>query len=257
MNAPHAALHTEANASHIRVTAKDDTRGLGATLSSQTGDGPPTGLDRFQNLLGRLNGKSEDKVGIEQQVRDGIRRRAYVNQRWGSLQFISAGFLVGEKPMLVSSPIDHVETLEICNKAGAKGDAERDTGTCSGWDKPGEAGAKGENEQNGTRTIRRQEKFQRRLERLKRRDTRKFQKEEKAQTQQQHPTTDRTSPLPERTSTVNARSGLEDRTDQKYLGSRHTAVRQRYIRQKKRAMVDAQALNEVGGIHPLHWIRSR
>ncbi|KAM7217404.1 Protein PXR1 [Rhypophila decipiens] len=92
-DAAHAEWHTEANSSHIRVVLKDDTMGLGAKRN--TGD-ECTGLNAFQNLLGRLNGKSEDVIEAEQQARDDVKRNLYVEQKIGTIRFVKGGWLVGD-----------------------------------------------------------------------------------------------------------------------------------------------------------------
>lgn len=92
-DAAHAEWHTEANSSHIRVVLKDDTLGLGAKRN--TGD-ECTGLNAFQNLLGRLNGKSEDVIEAEEQARMEVKRNLYVEQKIGVIRFVRGGWLVGD-----------------------------------------------------------------------------------------------------------------------------------------------------------------
>ena len=96
-DAPHASLHTKANASHLRVMLKDDNLGLGAQRGSAISEGQCVGLDVFQSVLGRLNGKSETDVEKEQISREAVRTAIYTESRWGSLRFVSGGFLVGDK----------------------------------------------------------------------------------------------------------------------------------------------------------------
>ncbi|KAA6415446.1 MAG: hypothetical protein FRX48_00161 [Lasallia pustulata] len=96
-DAPHARLHTEANASHIRVALREDNLGLGAKRKSGQSDGQCTGLDAFQDLLGRLNGKTEVDLEKEQKSRDDLKRAIYTGNRWGSVRFVSGGLLVGDE----------------------------------------------------------------------------------------------------------------------------------------------------------------
>lgn len=96
-NAAHAEFHTAANASHIRVSIKDDNLGLGAKVGSGVGHGECTGLDAFKNLLGRLNGKDEDELAKEQKSREDLKRAIYTERRWGSIRFVPGGFLIGDK----------------------------------------------------------------------------------------------------------------------------------------------------------------
>lgn len=73
---------------------KDDNLGLGAKSGVNV---PATGLDAFQCLLGRLNGKKDDDLEKEQKTRDDLRRAVYTENRWGALRFVSGGFLVGDR----------------------------------------------------------------------------------------------------------------------------------------------------------------
>ncbi|KAI9757101.1 MAG: inositol polyphosphate 5-phosphatase [Chaenotheca gracillima] len=103
-NAPHAHLHSAASASHVRVTLKDDNLGLGAKRGSGVADGECVGLDAFQGLLGRLNGKSDDVLQKEQDSRNDLRREMFVEKRWGQMRFVKAGLLVGDKVYGLEDP---------------------------------------------------------------------------------------------------------------------------------------------------------
>ncbi|KAK4162548.1 hypothetical protein QBC43DRAFT_321650 [Cladorrhinum sp. PSN259] len=92
-DATHTAYHSEASASHIRVVLKDDMLGLGAKRNN--GD-ECTGLDAFQHLLGRLNGKSEDILETEKRERDNLKLNLYLDRKVGMIRFVPGGFLVGD-----------------------------------------------------------------------------------------------------------------------------------------------------------------
>lgn len=51
----------------------------------------------FQDLLGRLNGKSEVELENAQEPRAQLQRNLYTERRWGILQFVSGGLLVGDR----------------------------------------------------------------------------------------------------------------------------------------------------------------
>ncbi|KAH7163307.1 hypothetical protein B0J13DRAFT_538323 [Dactylonectria estremocensis] len=93
-NAPHSELHTAANASYIRVALKDDMKGLGFSRSKED---EITGLDVFQDLLSRLNGKSDVAVEEDRQTRLAVKTNYYVEQRWGPMRFVRGGLLVGDE----------------------------------------------------------------------------------------------------------------------------------------------------------------
>ncbi|PLN78280.1 hypothetical protein BDW42DRAFT_175134 [Aspergillus taichungensis] len=96
-DAAHADMFTAGSASHIKVTLKDDTLGLGARPGRDL-LGEPTGLDAFKGLLGRLNGKSDAELEADQQRRDDIKMAQYTATKWQTVRFISGGLLAQEKP---------------------------------------------------------------------------------------------------------------------------------------------------------------
>lgn len=77
------------------MALKDDNLGLGAKRGSGHAETQCTGLDAFQGLLGRLNGKTDGELQKEQDSRDALKRAIYMEGRWGSVRFVSGGFLVG------------------------------------------------------------------------------------------------------------------------------------------------------------------
>ncbi|CAI6341659.1 unnamed protein product [Periconia digitata] len=91
-NAAHAAHYTAASASHIRVLLKDDTLGLGAKRGSESAEN--FGLAGLASILGRLNGNEAD-VKKEEERREKVEQRAYVYRKYGLMNFVSGGFLVG------------------------------------------------------------------------------------------------------------------------------------------------------------------
>ncbi|KAI5299113.1 telomerase inhibitor [Ascosphaera pollenicola] len=93
----HSQHFSSASHTHIRVSRKDDTLGLGARARRPLEDNEPTGLDAFQGLLGRLNGKSEGELQKERRKVEDRRLMSYVERRWKTMYFVSGGFLVGDK----------------------------------------------------------------------------------------------------------------------------------------------------------------
>ena len=92
-DAAHSGLHTAANASYIRVSVKDDVKGLGWSKSKED---EVTGLDVFSDLLSRLNGKSEESLEGERQARLIMKTNQYVEQKYGPMRFVRGGFLIGD-----------------------------------------------------------------------------------------------------------------------------------------------------------------
>lgn len=92
---PYSDLRSAASASHVRISIKDDNLGLGAKHEAAHASSESTGLDVFQDLLGRLNGKTATNVEKDRLHRSNLRCSAYIDQRWGHLRFVSGGFLIG------------------------------------------------------------------------------------------------------------------------------------------------------------------
>ena len=78
----------------LKISVKDDTLGLGATLNSQDPMQARTGLDAFQGLLGRLNGKSEVQIKKEVQKTEDRKLAMWAQGRWGGVMFVPGGTLV-------------------------------------------------------------------------------------------------------------------------------------------------------------------
>ena len=93
-DASHSAHYTAASNSHIRVLLKEDNLGLGAKRGSERAEN--FGLAALESVLGRLNGK-EAEVKKEEERRDEIERRGWVARKYGFMNFVSGGFLVGDK----------------------------------------------------------------------------------------------------------------------------------------------------------------
>ncbi len=94
----HAQLHSAASLAPIKINLKDDTLGLGAKIRQKQSD-ECTGLDVFKDLLGRLNGKSEETIEKQRQVRCEIKTNLFVERRYGPMRFVSGGLLVGDQKM--------------------------------------------------------------------------------------------------------------------------------------------------------------
>ncbi|KAG4443012.1 hypothetical protein IFR05_001466 [Cadophora sp. M221] len=123
-DAAHAEFHTAANASHIRVSIKDDNLGLGAKIGTGVGHGECTGLDAFKDLLGRLNGKDEEEIVKEQQSRDDLRRAIYSERKWGTQRFVSGGFLIGDKiQILIDAEAERIRKLALGDTEGSSSDS--------------------------------------------------------------------------------------------------------------------------------------
>lgn len=247
--------------------------------------GECTGLDVFQDLLGRLNGKSDVDLEKEQKSRNDLKRASYTERRFGALRFVSGGVLVGdrieklvedEKLRLAEksgSPLDQASfaASKEKRKNEAKGhikvamDTSKSTESLTALQtaapeldasnammEKSEARVDVELEnskqdKNSDKAKSKAAKAQRKLERRQRKETRRAARGEL------HPV----MIPPCTTSSSDQQSEPQDPPQSDETGSsavvavtaamsgRH-AVRQRYIRQKKLAVMDLRALNEVG-----------
>lgn len=117
-NAAHASHYTEANLSHIRIALKDDTLGLGAPKPRERAEN--FGLGIFGDVLSRLNGASEEKLEESANKRRDIGLKLYQTERWGTMQFVSAGFLVGDEIVKKEDPRSRAESMKVSQEASKK-----------------------------------------------------------------------------------------------------------------------------------------
>ncbi|KAI0486335.1 hypothetical protein F4859DRAFT_365417 [Xylaria cf. heliscus] len=127
----HAQLHSAASLAPIKINLKDDTLGLGAKIRQKQSD-ECTGLDVFKDLLGRLNGKSEETLEKERQIRSVIKTNLVVERKYGPMRFVSGGLLVGDHMMAelvdkkpASTPIEDESASEASENKSVKKEKER------------------------------------------------------------------------------------------------------------------------------------
>jgi Pin2-interacting protein X1 len=77
----------------LSISCKDDTLGLGASLKNQDPVNTRTGLDAFQGLLGRLNGKSDAELKKDVQKNEDRKLAMWAQRRWGGVTFVPGGML--------------------------------------------------------------------------------------------------------------------------------------------------------------------
>ena len=307
-DAPHASLYTQSSASYIRVALKDDNLGIGAKRGANASENQCTGLDVFQDVLGRLNGKHQPMIEAEQKSKEDQKKAIHTERRWSSLRFVSGGLLVGDRiQQLVEDNKKQLSTAkdgllhpsrdlaaserankivkprvqklvgkspEIADVEKAKkirkrrrfrstnesleieseiffNDTEHNStniGTKFGYDTPieNELG-----QQSASKAQRWAEKAERKLQRkLRRQAKEEARAEQNVESSDMHTTPTSPQHLPssivEDPSTLTAGTAgvREAQLRDGAVGGRH-AVRQRYIRQKKMAIMDTKALHEV------------
>ncbi|KAF2169086.1 hypothetical protein M409DRAFT_65372 [Zasmidium cellare ATCC 36951] len=126
-NANHSDHFTAANASHIRVMLREDNLGLGAQIGK--GNAETFGLNMFSGLLGRLNGKSDEEVQKKQDTIRDAELRAYQANKYGFMNFVRGGLLVGDKMEFPeSTKIEDVKKTSKSIGAEAKQSKKRKAG---------------------------------------------------------------------------------------------------------------------------------
>jgi Pin2-interacting protein X1 len=74
---------------------RDDNAGLGAQKGKSNAD--TFGLATLSGIFGRLNGKSEVEVQKQADTQRDLELQTYQSQKWGSMNFVYGGLLVGDK----------------------------------------------------------------------------------------------------------------------------------------------------------------
>ena len=108
VNAEHAGHYTAANASHIRILLREDNLGLGAQVGKTNAE--TFGLSLFSGVLGRLNGKSDAELQKYQSALKDAELRTYHAQKYGLMNFVRGGWLVGDQIEPTLQPLAPTQT---------------------------------------------------------------------------------------------------------------------------------------------------
>lgn len=131
-DATHKAHFSQASHSHIRVVLRDDNLGIGAQKGRADTD--VFGLDLYQGLLGRLNGKTQEQLEKEGKIRKDVLLGSVGRERYGNGMFVRGGFLVGDKIEDVVSVEEAQRLLEVRLVHEARVEAAKNGGV----EEPGE-----------------------------------------------------------------------------------------------------------------------
>ncbi|KAL2421163.1 Protein pxr1 [Exophiala dermatitidis] len=104
-------------AARVGVLFKDDNLGLGAKKKSNDVEAQRTGLDAFQGLLGRLNGKSDSELKEQEKKVEDRKLAMYAKGKWGGMVFVRGGVLVGDRE---EEKMQKTKTTEIETKKADK-----------------------------------------------------------------------------------------------------------------------------------------
>ncbi|KXT06323.1 hypothetical protein AC578_9173, partial [Pseudocercospora eumusae] len=269
-NASHASHYTAANASHIRVMLREDNLGLGAKIAA--GNADTFGLSMFSGLLGRLNGKDDATLKKqEHSVRD-AELRMYGYRKFGFMNFVSGGLLVGDKmeppkstniahikPQVVPVKLD-TEKKSKKRKADEDEDAPvRNSGDTSSSESSEEDRARVEKSQRKAELKAKKEakrakskpsddeKSRLKEEKRARKEERRKRKEEKRRKRAEKEASSAKTPVP--ASAANSEGEGSGTSTPTLMGGRQ-ALRHRYIMQKRMASGNAAALKEIFMLQP-------
>ncbi|KAJ6086909.1 hypothetical protein N7467_005823 [Penicillium canescens] len=230
-DAAHAGMLTAASASHIKVTLKDDTLGLGARIGRDPME--PTGLDAFKGLLGRLNGKSDVELKKEERKRDDVRLARYAALKFPEVRFVSGGLLAQEQKPEIAPPIpkEDVPTQSNADKESTSSESDAPARKSKKSKSKSKPKSKSKKDRSGAEETDRTESSS---ESKKEKKEKKKSKKRKADGE---PIETSTQAAPEAKATPTI-SG-----ERRPIG--RNVFRSRYIAQKKKALMDDKSLNEI------------
>ena len=284
-NASHADHYTGANASHIRILLREDNLGLGAQVGKVNAE--TFGLSLFSGVLGRLNGKSDAEIQKHQHALRDAELRTYQTQKFGHMNFVSGGFLVGDRIQTLKYDSDllrqgnsseHSDTLEK-SKKHRKQDVSPSKQISSSKrrklnpdqeeaSQPSRSASSDESERKSSKKKKKKskannvsnanesespavhddERSRRKQERRAHKEERRRRKEERRAERSQAKSTKDASETPaQEKAPANVESTVKSNVA--FAGNRH-AVRQRYIQQKRMASMDPQAMKEIFMLKP-------
>lgn len=205
-------LVTHALTTHVKVAIKDDTVGLGAKLSKKQkvdefDSGECAGLDAFQRILGRLNGK-EDEINKELETQ---RKENIINGKWG-VQFVKGDTL--------RSTWDKDSKVLISHKKRSR------------------------EEEDDKKSVKKEKKDKKDKKEKKEKREKKEKKEKKDKKEKKEKKDKKKSKKKEKVTKESMLRPNEARSESPAISTR-LSVRSKWIKQKRAATLDAKALNEI------------
>lgn len=245
-NAAHAEMFTQASASHIKVVLKDDTLGLGARPKRDPLN-EPTGLDAFKGLLGRLNGKSDADLQVEQQKRDNVKLARYAATKWQAVTFISGGLLAQEKmtPIVTKEPQGTKKDKQEDGLSATLPAPDKDQVSSDGVEGSGSGNVEDQSDHQSIKKKKSKSKSHREKKDRKRKHTDGPESTDSGDTSKKSAEEKSKAPRDDEESSSTASKGPS--RERRPMG-RHV-FRGRNIAQKKAALMDEKSLNEVRTEH--------
>ncbi|KAM3165176.1 Protein PXR1 [Lachancea thermotolerans] len=270
-----------ATTTHVKVSIKDDNLGLGAKLrkkdkADEFDSGECAGLDAFQRLLGRLNGK-EDSVSNELDIQ---KKQNIINGKWG-IHFVKGDVLASTwdaktktlklysnestKRKLDSEDEEYPSSKESKrskkSKESRKSDKKKDVseedketvkkGDKSRKDKDKKLKKDGDTKDKKEKRVKKEKKDKKdKKDKHKMKKTedkkQKHKKSEKDRDEKHKNKKDKKREYKSsKSNKVSRESMLKPRDPQENAIASRLSVRSKWIKQKRAAVMDAQALNEI------------
>ena len=250
------------------MALREDNLGLGAKRNQ--GD-ECTGLDDFKDLLGRLNGKSEAVIEGERRVREEGKLNRYVERKFGRMRFVSGGFLGRQEVLLEEESVPPSRDEVEAEMAALQEEPEEESATEKRKREKKEKKSKKRKAQADNADDEAEEKLRKREKKK-----RKKEREGKDASDIPPPLAEETLPEPRPKKSKKDRrkedQAVEDpvvavvktlsrtdilkdsgestpssETENAAMSGRHLA-RKRFIAQKRRALMDEQALKQVSDL---------
>ncbi|EGW35595.1 uncharacterized protein SPAPADRAFT_48576 [Spathaspora passalidarum NRRL Y-27907] len=234
-------LVQHAMTTHVKVHIKDDNLGLGAKLGKKQKkddlDGDCAGLDVFQRILGRLNGK-EDQINKEL---DRQRNENIINGKWG-MQFVKGEVLQSTWNTETKSLISYHNTETETSKR-KHNDDDDDSEEQPKLKK--EKKSKKEKAEKREKKDKRDKKESGEKKEKKEKKAKKEKKEKKAKKEKKEKKTKKEKHDKKEMSTPDRSYSLSPSSSESGPISSRLSVRAKWIKQKRASVMDAKALNEI------------
>jgi len=232
----------ESSAAKVRISVKDNTLGLGASLKSKNAEHQRTGLDAFQGLLGRLNARDEGELKKVEEKIENKKLAMFAQGRWGGMMFVPGGLLVQDDPRERKAEREEQQEPEAeADVADDKSDSENGSDGAQQPEKKRKRAAETSEERAQRKAEKKQRKEERRIRREAKR-LKKLQKEGGSSTPMSETTHEMSTgaSTPVQTSEVNVASVSQERL----RNGRHI-LRGRNILAKRMAFTDSKGLDQI------------
>ena len=228
---------------HIKVSIKDDNLGLGAKLKKNKGDkidefdnGECAGLDVFQRILGRLNGK-ETEVNKELEIQ---RKDKILNGKWG-VHFVKGDTLASTWDPKTKKLLSYSQMEKDSSSDEESDDDEDEKKKHKIEKKEAKKSKKRKRDSESDSESKKKKKSKKdKMEKKSKKDKKnKKEKESKKDKKSKHKKDKkqeiRTASIESSTSATSIPESVSTRL----------SVRSKWIKQKRAAVMDSKALNEI------------